>query len=74
MADKPKRKRDQARVDPDTFPCPVCGGTDFTWGKTYGYAGASFVFKSESSRWYQSGKRTDARECNRCGNVLLFTK
>jgi hypothetical protein len=52
----------------------VCGGQDFTWGKTYGYAGASFVFKSEDSRWYQSGKRTEARECNTCGNVLLFTK
>jgi hypothetical protein len=68
-----KKKRGEGHPA-DAYPCPVCGGTEFTWGKTYGYAGASFVFKPESSRWYQSGRRTEARECSQCGNVLLFTR
>ncbi len=68
-----KKKRGEGHPA-DVYPCPVCGGTDFLWGKTYGYAGFSFVFKSAESKWYQSGKRTEAREYQQCGNVLLFTK
>ncbi len=70
----PEKKKRGEGHPADSYPCPVCGGTDFTWGRSFGYGGWVLAFKAYESRWYQSGKRTEARECNTCGNVLLFTK
>jgi hypothetical protein len=43
MDEKPKhgekKKRGEVRYLAETYPCPVCGGTEFTWGVPSSYWG-----------------------------------
>ena len=60
--------------DPTGKPCPLCGGSSFTWGRTVGQGPSEYIyFRAESGSW-GDGKRMYARECDTCGNVQLFTK
>ena len=55
-------------------PCPVCGGTAYTWGRTVGESPSQYVyFRADKGAW-GDGKRMYARECNQCGNVQMFTR
>jgi hypothetical protein len=61
-------------LDPIRKPCPVCGGTSYTWGRTVGESPSQYVyFRADKGAW-GDGKRMYARECNQCGNVQLFTR
>lgn len=62
-------------INPDHFPCPVCGSTDFTWGEALTpQVGGLLRFKTKQDGFFKGGRLIKARECNQCGNVLLFTR
>lgn len=47
--------------------CPTCGNNDFTWGTI---TGAVFMPRGFSI----FGKKIEARQCTRCGNVQMFAE
>ena len=51
--------------------CPTCGNNDFTHGLLQA-SGARVWFKKSGFRLF--GRRVEARQCNRCGNVQLFAE
>jgi hypothetical protein len=53
-------------------PCPICGGTRFTWGKPLGKTYTRF--RPADAGLLSWGEPMEARKCNNCGNVQLFTK
>jgi hypothetical protein len=59
-------KQKIAELNMGGFPCPVCQGTAFTWGKL---RGALFM-----RDWLDSGEFVHARKCDRCSNVQLFSE
>lgn len=66
--EKPKRGQDQA-----TNPCPICSGSDFVWGRTSRHDAGWLGFKADDHPMLTPGREVRARECNRCGNIQLFT-
>lgn len=46
--------------------CPACGNNDFTWGTL------SLWFRPKGL--FKLGKKTEARQCKRCGNVQMFAE
>ncbi len=68
-------EHDQAR----SRACNVCGGSDFTWGQLHGRANLRFL----PATWFDRSflermkgvgvKLVEARVCNSCGAVQLFT-
>lgn len=71
MDEKPKRGEEPYTLK--TYPCPVCGGTHFTWGTPGSNGGVYFVPEGKLFG-FGGGKGLMLRECNQCGNVLWFTK
>jgi len=67
-----KPKRGESSHSPTIYPCPVCGGKSFTWGKPITPYG--LVFRGDNAGFFERGKQFLVRECNQCGNVLWFTK
>jgi len=67
-------KRKRTPFDPEARhrPCPVCGSESFTWGRPTSSGGVYFTSEGLWPVAYQKGLR--ARECDACGNVLIFTK
>jgi hypothetical protein len=58
-------------------PCPVCSGTAFKWGRLNAprFGKTQFVERTQAaSASTQRKAQVLARECVRCGNVLLFTR
>jgi hypothetical protein len=59
-------------------PCPFCGELSFTWGELREYK--DITFKEDGSSKFlilyglNRGDHINARRCNGCGNVQLFTK
>ena len=74
MTSEKRKNSPNGRVNPDFFPCPICGDEDFVWGYTTGYSTVGFRFVEYDNAKFKHGKWIKARECNRCGNVQLFTK
>lgn len=74
MVDEKRKNSPDGRVNPDIFPCPICGYDDFVWGYTTGYSTIGFRFRQYTEEKFQHGKWIKARECLRCGNLQLFTK
>lgn len=61
--------------NPDEFSCPICGATDFTWGEVLTpQIGGLLRFKTKMDGFFRGGRLIKARECNQCGNVMLFTR
>jgi hypothetical protein len=55
-------------------PCPICGGSRFTWGRTHFPLrfipdGASFWSKVRESMGSQAAR---SRKCDSCGNLQVF--
>ena len=59
------------RLEP---PCPLCGGTTFTWGRLAPQGGTYFRAAGESffEALFKHPGVVDARACNACGNIQLF--
>jgi len=59
-------------------PCPVCSGTAFKWGRLNAprFGRTEFIERVQVSSASARPRKAQvlARECVRCGNVLLFTK
>ncbi len=55
-------------------PCPLCGGTTFTWGRLTAQGGTYFRADGESflDAFFQIPGTIDARACTSCGNIQLF--
>ena len=65
-AKKKRKSKNRFPKNPDNYPCPVCGESDFEWGYIKGatYGSKKFtMFDIESIR---------GRLCLSCGNVLPF--
>lgn len=57
-------------------PCPICGGTDFSWGHLRGKPRVAYTADGDGFvAWFMGWRRktVNARHCDRCGNVQLFT-
>lgn len=74
MVDEKRKNTSSGRVNPDIFPCPICGDDDFSWGYTIGHTASGFRYRSTTDEKFTQGKWVKARECLRCGNVQLFTR
>lgn len=68
-----KPKRGENRLNLRTNPCPICAGDEFIWGKTSRNDSGWLGFKADDHPWLVPGREVRARECQRCGNVQLFT-
>ncbi len=64
-----KRKAGNLRKNPDDFPCPVCGESDYEWGGLQGIKG--FV---QAGGMPFNAKQAYARACRACGNVMTFLR
>ena len=49
-------------------PCPVCGGTSYSWGIFQGH----FLTYKEQDGTALLGDKFSARRCNVCGNIQWF--
>jgi len=56
----------------DSYPCPVCGQKDFTWGMLTSPAPARFKRGTPGKIGY--GTPVLTRLCNHCGNLTLFAQ
>ncbi|MEM9951287.1 MAG: hypothetical protein AAF846_06800 [Chloroflexota bacterium] len=71
MSEKKKKNDYSQRPAPEYWDpdlCPVCGNNDFTWGRI---TPVQFFKPSQN---IISGKKIEARQCNRCGNLQLFAE
>lgn len=72
--EKRKRKNDEVPGtggeywDPQI--CPLCGCTDFRWGKVQ----STTYFMPEGKKFYETPNVIRGRQCLRCGNVQLFAE
>jgi len=73
MDEKPKHGDSTDNERARRYPCPVCGGLSFTWGKVQVGTSAT-VFKVENGGLFDMARPLIARECNDCGSVLVFTE
>ena len=55
-------------------PCPICGGTDFTWGNLSDASYIRFTKSGFKSFWGIGRKKIAARRCDTCGHLQLFTE
>ena len=53
-----------------SLPCPICGGTSYTWGILY--ANGIIFQPGNPSMLVTNGARQLTRLCNDCGNLQLF--
>ena len=60
--------------EPRKNPCPICGGTLYTWGVTVGEKPGARLYTRAYDKGWGEGKVMVTRECNTCGNVQLFTE
>lgn len=74
MADEKRKNSVNGRVNPDIFPCPICGGEDYEWGYTTGHTSAGLRFRSADDEKFSTGRWIKVRECVRCGNLQWFTR
>lgn len=60
---------------PDNTPCPVCGATDFEWGKLQA-SGLDFIPVGSGimRKVLAGGFRLKARKCKVCQNLQLFAR
>src|SRR5262245_8739400 len=65
--DMEKPKRDFSTDPALQRPCPVCGGTEFEWGRS------NMVYRAGTG-WFawRSPTYSMARRCVQCNNVLSF--
>ena len=61
-------------VDHREDACPICGHTDYTWGKLVGYRAASFIGEETSflRKFFLGVTPVSARKCKGCMNLQLF--
>lgn len=74
MPNEKRKNSADGRINPDNFPCPICGYEDFEWGYTTGHTSSGFQFRAYSDAKFRHGKLIKARECMRCGNLQFFTR
>jgi endogenous inhibitor of DNA gyrase (YacG/DUF329 family) len=55
-------------------PCPICGGTAFSWGALSAQGDDLFFYDHSQQRMMVKGEETRTRRCNTCGNVVIFTR
>ena len=49
--------------------CPICGSTDFEWGRL----SAQTVYYPDSSMWKVRGRQlVKVRRCRQCNNLMTF--
>ncbi len=55
-------------------PCPLCGGTTFTWGRLSSQGGTHFRADGESliEAIFRNPDNVEARACTGCGNIQIF--
>jgi hypothetical protein len=71
-----KKKKREEPHPADAYPCPVCGGRSFTWGRpseSHGFIRFLAAGRSSFNLFGAPGEKMLARKCNECRNVLLFT-
>lgn len=68
-----KPKRGASRHVLRNNPCPICDSEEFVWGKTSRGDSGWLGFKADNHPWLVPGREVRARECQRCGNIQLFT-
>lgn len=61
------------RIDPDTFPCPICGAQSFQWGFSVGDSPSQRLYARAESAGWGEGEVLYTRKCVTCSNVQLFT-
>ncbi len=49
--------------------CPYCNSGDFTWGEL----ATVQVFRRKEGGVFERPQPVNARRCNGCGNILLYT-
>jgi hypothetical protein len=69
--DKPKRR---PQFNPDDFPCPLCGQSEFVWGITVGEGPMQRLYTRPDEMGWGEGKILYTRECLSCSHVMLFTR
>lgn len=53
-------------------PCPICGQTDYEWGKYYDSDIRHVYFRANRGA-VGDGKKVLVRHCKACGNLQTFT-
>jgi hypothetical protein len=55
-------------------PCPICGGNTYSWGTL---VGQQLKYEPEDmsllSKMFSLRARLPARQCDRCGNIQIFS-
>ena len=58
--------------------CPLCGNSEFTWGRMRGHPVFPLKFMWDDAgvlkRCFAGGQTVKARRCDSCGNVQLFAR
>jgi hypothetical protein len=62
---------EQGKPEP-TKVCPICGGSDFAWGKWTERRLEGFREESTSWLYRMSLSPSCARKCRGCGNIQVF--
>jgi hypothetical protein len=69
---------DSKPKNPRENPCPVCGKSEFTWGrlsvgKTHGDNRSRVFFRPMDATFEDGDIPIYVRHCEICGNILMFT-
>ena len=68
-----EKRKNRPAVDPDEFPCPICGETDFQWGRSVGESPSQRVYARANEAGWGEGEVLYTRKCLNCSNVQFFT-
>jgi hypothetical protein len=71
MAEEKAKRR--PLIDPDDYPCPICGEADFVWGVTVGEGPSQRLYTRQHGAGWGEGEVLYTRVCLACRNVQLFT-
>ncbi len=68
-----EKSKNHLTVDPDEFPCPICGEAEFEWGMSVTYGVSERLHHRATGAGWGSGQPLNTRKCLHCSNVQLFT-
>ena len=68
-----EKRKNRPTVNPDEFPCPICGKTDYEWGVSVGEGPSQRLYARANVAGWGEGEVLYTRKCLHCSNVLFFT-
>lgn len=60
-------------VNPDDFPCPICGQRSYQWGLSVGESPSQRLYARANGAGWGEGEKLYTRKCLVCTNVQFFT-